>query len=325
MVCYPGEREQATVHRLSRRDEIAATPGYPDRSEGFTRAPLVEVSSHMTLDLAQLEPDGHVCRHLHSFEESVYVLDGHPILRLDGRSVRLGPGSGAFVPVGMPHEWCASDESPASWIEMTAPRRRSSEAPPDTFFVEVPASEEEVADVDVRDPRSRHFFQLGDGQLDVERSRTRGASVDEAAVSASMATALLAYSGISVKMLVDQRLGAHLHTMFMVEYQPGGVAHLHDHPFEESYYLLEGEVDVVADGIEFAMAPGDVLWTGVGCVHGFRNTSGGLVRWLETSAPQPPTHHSYRFNRDWEYLAAQLDGTRVEQPIAPKGARWIGS
>jgi quercetin dioxygenase-like cupin family protein len=313
------------VHTLRRHDDVAAGAGYPARSEGFTRASLVDASAHMTLDLAQLEPDGRVCRHLHSFEESVYVLEGHPVLRLDGRSVRLAPGSGAFVPVGVPHDWCPGDESAASWIEMTAPRRRSSEEQPDTFFVEGPALDAEPTDVDVRDPRSRQFFQLADGQLDVERSRTHGASVDEAAVSASMATALLAYSGISVKMLVDQRLGAHLHTMFMVEYQSGGVAHLHDHPFEESYYLLEGEIDVVADGIEFTMAPGDALWTGVGCVHGFRNTAGGRVRWLETSAPQPPTHHSYRFNRDWEYLAAQLDGARLEQPVAPKGARWIGS
>ena len=38
---------------------------------------------------------------------------------------------------------------------------------------------------------------------------------DAAKVSASMATALLVYSGISLKMLVDQRLDAALHTMFM--------------------------------------------------------------------------------------------------------------
>jgi quercetin dioxygenase-like cupin family protein len=200
---------------------------------------------------------------------------------------------------------------------MTSPRRRPRDEAPDTFFAEGGAVDGEPTDVDVRDPRSRQVFQLADGHLDAER--TRGA-VDEAAVSGSMATALLAYSGISVKMLVDQRLGAHLHTMFMVEYEPGGVAHLHDHPFEESYYLLEGEIDVVADGLEFTLAPGDALWTGVGCVHGFRNTSGKRVRWLETAAPQPPAHHSYRFNRDWEYLAAQLAEARLEQPVASKGA-----
>jgi hypothetical protein len=31
------------------------------------------------------------------------------------------------------------------------------------------------------------------------------------------------------------------------------------------------------------------------------------VRWLETQSPQPPANYSYRFNRDWDYLAQQLD------------------
>ena len=125
-----------------------------------------------------------------------------------------------------------------------------------------------------------------------------------------MATALLAYSGIAVKMLVDQRLDAHLHTMFMVQYQETGMALPHDHPFEESYYMLEGEVDVVADDERYTLRPGDVFWTGVGCIHAFYNTRGNGVRWLETSAPGPPDRHSYRFNRDWDYLVSRLESEK---------------
>jgi quercetin dioxygenase-like cupin family protein len=134
----------------------------------------------------------------------------------------------------------------------------------------------------------------------------RGAAVGSPTVSASMATAVLAYSGIAVKMLVDQRLDAQLHTMFMVDYQPGAVAHPHDHPFEESYYMLEGEIDVVADGDRYTLRPGDFFWTATGCVHAFYEVQGAYVRWLETSAPGPPARHSYRFSRDWDYLAEQL-------------------
>jgi quercetin dioxygenase-like cupin family protein len=144
--------------------------------------------------------------------------------------------------------------------------------------------------------------------MDVDNLKV-GAPVDAPTVSASMATALLAYSGIAVKMLVDQRLGAALHTMFMVEYQPGGVAQPHDHPLEETYYILEGEVEAMADGDVFTLGPGDVFWTGVGCVHAFNNRSTGRVRWLETQSPQPPANHSYRFNRDWDYLDRQLAET----------------
>lgn len=72
--------------------------------------------------------------------------------------------------------------------------------------------------------------------------------------------------------------------------------------------MLEGEVEVVADDQRYTLHPGDAFWTGVGCVHAFYNTSGKRVTWLETSAPGPPARHSYRFNRDWEYLDAKAEG-----------------
>jgi quercetin dioxygenase-like cupin family protein len=298
------------VHHVKRLDEIVAAPGYPDRSAGFARAALVDSAAgsvHMGLGLCSLAR-GHVDLHVHSFEESFYVLEGEPVLQVDGHAVALGPGACGVVPVGIEHGWSA--EAPARWIDMLAPRPRDPGEPPDTFFVGGrPASP--VAPLDVRDPRTRNFFRLEDWQLDVDDLKV-GAPVDQPTVSASMATALLAYSGIAVKMLVDARLDAQLHTMFMVEYQPGGVAHPHDHPFEEAYYMLEGEVEAMADGAEYTLRPGDAFWTGAGCVHAFTNTSGGRVRWLETQAPQPPARHSYRFERDWEYLAERLDPARRE-------------
>jgi len=40
---------------------------------------------------------------------------------------------------------------------------------------------------------------------------------------------------------------------------------------------------------------------------------GGTVLWLETSVPGPPDRRSYRFERDWEYLAGRLgDGDTAE-------------
>jgi mannose-6-phosphate isomerase-like protein (cupin superfamily) len=94
--------------------------------------------------------------------------------------------------------------------------------------------------------------------------------------------------------------------MFMVDYEPRACANPHDHPFEESYYMLEGEVDVVANGERHTLRPGDAFWTGTGCVHAFYEMQGARVRWLETSAPGPPPRHSYRHERDWDYLAERL-------------------
>ena len=137
-------------------------------------------------------------------------------------------------------------------------------------------------------------------------------------VSGSMATAVLAYSGIAVKMLVDQRLDAQLHTMFMVDYQPGAVAHPHDHPFEESYYMLDGEVDVVANGDRYTLRPGDVFWTGGGLRACLLRDAGRAVRWLETSAPGPPARYSYRLERDWDYLVETLSSKQAPRSREPR-------
>jgi hypothetical protein len=71
---------------------------------------------------------------------------------------------------------------------------------------------------------------------------------------AGMDTALLAYSGISVKIVVDRGLGAELLAMFMVDYEPGGAAQAHDHPFEEAYFFLDGEI--AANSTAWVSTPG---------------------------------------------------------------------
>jgi quercetin dioxygenase-like cupin family protein len=305
MTSDTGTRQLAdgmSSYRLVRREDVELADALPGHASGLQSCRLVGGSlgaTHMALTLVSLA-DGHVDEHVHSFETGFYVLEGAPTLYLDGRGVRLEPGACGVLPVGVPHAFRA--DAPGKWLEMAAPRPRADGS--DTFFLGA-APDTEPEPLDVRDPRNRNLFLLGEGQMDLDVLK-HGASVRAPTVSASMATAVLAYSGIAVKMLVDQRLDAQLHTMFMVDYQPGACAHPHDHPFEESYYMLEGEVDVVADGDRYTLRPGDVFWTAVGCVHAFYEVQGGRVRWLETSAPGPPARHSYRFERDWDYLAERL-------------------
>ena len=115
-------------------------------------------------------------------------------------------------------------------------------------------------------------------------------------------------------MLVDERLDAALHTMFMVEYGPDGSAHPHDHPLEEAYYVSEGEVEAWADDSVYLMQPGDFLWTGVGCTHAFYNKSDTTARWLESQSPQPPVRNSYRLAAN--FRAMQSATTPLwDQPI----------
>ncbi len=226
---------------------------------------------------------GHVDEHLHSFETSFYVLEGEPVLYLEGRGVRLRPAACGAIPVGSPHAFRCDER--ALWIEMASPRPRIDGS--DTFFLD-PAPETEADPLDARDPRNHNLFLLTEGEMDIDTLK-HGQAMGAPAVSGSMATAVLAYSGIAVKMLVDQRLDAQLHTMFMVDYQPRACANPHDHPFEESYYMLEGEVDVVANGDRHTLRPGDAFWTGTGMRPRLLRDAGRAGALARDVRPRPAT------------------------------------
>ena len=295
------------LHHFVRAADVKPRAAFPQNSTGYRRFALSDRSVgavHTGWGFTELDAGGKVDSAMHSFEKSFFVLAGNPTLILDGRGYRLSPGACGLIPVGMKHAWLGPTSGTARWIDMNAPCPKGENFAEGTYFVGPPPSVS-VEDFDIRDVSSRHLFKMGEDDINVDSVRT-GLKKDAAKVSASMATALLVYSGISLKMLVDQRLDAALHTMFMVEYEPNANAHPHDHPLEEAYYVMHGEVEAWADGEMYLMKPGDFLWAGVGCTHAFYNRSNTKVRWLETQSPQPPARNSYRWSRDWEYVAEQM-------------------
>ena len=291
-------------HRVLRADEGEFVVPAPFDSDGYRRRVAVDAdagSVHMGFSIAQLDAGASVPWHVHSFEESFYVLEGEVVVSTDDGSYLLREGDYGLIGVGAAHSLTNPASASARLAEMFAPQPRV--AGDDTFFV--PSRKPAVAPiaVDPRDPRTRSFGHIDAANMDPARQ-----TQEFLAQSASMRTALLVYSGISVKMMVDSDLGADLLTMFMVQYEPDGVAGAHDHPLEEAYLILDGGVDAVLDGIEYRLETGDIAWAGVGCAHQFANPGTAIVRWLETQAPQPPARHSYRFARDWEYLREVLYG-----------------
>jgi mannose-6-phosphate isomerase-like protein (cupin superfamily) len=243
---------------------------------------------------------------VHSYEESFYVVAGTAVVDTVEGSFRVGEGGYGVLPVGMSHRLRNDSELPVRWAEMQAPAPRSAYQD-DTFLVTRPEPVEGCAStgsariVDVRDPRNRYFGRITPSHMDATKQ-----SQDLLEVTASMRTALLVYGGINVKMMIDSDLGAQLATMFMVHYDPDGATGPHDHPFEETYFFLEGRAEATFDGKPVVLGPGDIAWAGVGCPHSFRNLGSGPLRWLETQAPQPPRRYSYRFARDWDYLREVL-------------------
>ena len=258
----------------------------------------------MTLSVDHLAEGGHVDAVLHSFETSFYVLSGTLALTTLGQTTYLGPDHCIVLPLATTYQLRAVD-GPVRWLQMQSPAELDDGRRQDTFFTGETLVETAPMTPDMRDPRNRNVARFDSDAMDLKRL-AGGSNVGAPTVSPSMATALLAYSGIGVKMLIDQQVGAQLHTMFMVDYQPTAIAHPHDHPFEEAYVFVEGEVHGLIDGELLVLHPGDVLWAGVGCDHGFENRSAGLVRWIEVQAPAPPPRHSYRFSREWEHLSEQL-------------------
>ncbi|HSS67760.1 MAG TPA: amidohydrolase family protein, partial [Nocardioidaceae bacterium] len=202
--------------RAAATAELVVPGGWAAGSSGYRRWSAVgedDGAVHTGFGLCALDPGGTMPTHVHSFEESVYVVEGVGILDVPEGSFELWPGDYGIIPVGIPHRWRNSGNAAVQWAEMQGPgpRRRYDD---DTQVV----AELRVADatpVDPRDPRNRRFGNITAAHMDVAKQ-----GQDLLAVSASMRTALLVYSGITVKMMVDSDLDAQLSTMFMVQYDP---------------------------------------------------------------------------------------------------------
>ena len=75
--------------------------------------------------------------------------------------------------------------------------------------------------------------------------------------------------GVFLQWMIDEVLGARHHRMLFIEYQPGAAIALHDHTFEETYFVLDGEIEAVLDGETYLVKPGDVVFVG----------PAGVTRW----------------------------------------------
>lgn len=287
------------MHSVGRLNEATfqMPAGYEDHSQDYSRVTLVDDtvgSVHLGQGVCQLAPGGTLDPHAHSFEEGFFILEGHVVGSVDGRAYHFVPGDYGVIPVGVAHSWRNIDSRPVRWLEMLAPQPKPAGRGNDTYFLKSGTAPTEGTPPDLRDPRTRNLGHFDEIQLpapsQLQMDGYRGGNVH----------------GISLRMLVDRMLGAQHMAFFIVEFQPGGEGNVHDHPFEETYFILSGEAEALLDGQRYKVGPGDIVWTGVGGTHGFFNKGTVPVRWLETQAPQPPAQQAFRFEDDWEYLAEKL-------------------
>jgi quercetin dioxygenase-like cupin family protein len=275
---------------------LVESPIYAGHSTGYRVAELVgraTGSVHTGLSINELAAGGDVLPHVHAFEESFYVLSGDAVVDIDGTAYRIGPGDYGAVKVGTRHAWRATGGTAVRWLQMAAPQPKPHGAERDTFFPRLPWTPAAPIAFDPSSPDGVLLGHFDERQIPPVAERQ---------------TVAAGLEGVFLKWLVDEQFGAAHQRLLFIEYQPGVGIALHDHTFEEAYFILSGEVEGTLDGRTYRAGPGDVLWTGVGCVHAFRNVSDEPVRWLETFAPQPPRENVFRFMAEWDAESRELEG-----------------
>ena len=287
------------MHYFGRFDDSAlrAHPTYDGHSEGHTVAELVNRATgsvHTGLTMNELAAGGSIHPHLHSFEEGFYILSGEALVMVNGQTYRLGPGDYGAAKVGVPHAWRAAGDASVRWLQMNAPQPKPPGAERDTFFLRDRTIAADAPRLDPAAPGDNILGHFDASQIPPPAERRTGGGTG--------------LEGVFLKWLLDENAGTRHHRLLFIEYQPGVSIGLHDHTFEEAYFILSGEVEGTLDGQRYRATAGDVLWTGVGCVHAFGNVSSAPVRWLETFAPQPPKENVFRFMAEWEGKAREIEG-----------------
>jgi quercetin dioxygenase-like cupin family protein len=260
---------------------------FENHAQGLSRTTLLDReagSVHVGYALCELAPGGTVDRCVHAFEKTIYVLSGGLDLERDGSLFHLAEDDFALVSTGTAHAFKNASDTPARWVEVSTPQPKPVGGWQDTFYLEPLAWDGLTPAAAAGDPRRKLTGHYS------------GPMPPGAHMHGDL-------HGFSIRYFVDRDFGAVHLNMFTVEFAKGGICNHHDHPFEEAYLVLDGDVDIVFDGRSYTLGTGDFAWTGVGSRHAFFPVEGRPVRWLEIQAPQPPTQEGMRWHSRWEALA----------------------
>jgi quercetin dioxygenase-like cupin family protein len=256
-------------------------------------------STHLQLQVSELDAGAEIAPHVHAHEESVYILDGEVDLWLGDSWHALGVDCFATVPLGSLHAWRNRSGRTARWFTVRAPLPP---LPDEPGMVQIDVLDASLGEL-VRTPGPVLPWRPAVGRLTAEDLPPYG----------PLSINGLGHYGthvrrISVAMAVDRYRGAVHHTMFVVEAPPrtGGPAAgslAHAHPFEEAFFILEGETDWQLGGERVHAEAGDLVWAGVGASHGVMSATAQPARWIEVQAPAPPAQHGFVFPHEWRELA----------------------
>ena len=87
--------------------------------------------------------------------------------------------------------------------------------------------------------------------------------------------------GVSIRVLIDdERDGAPVYILRMIEIAPGGNTPDHSHPYEHENFVIEGKGEVMVEGEWSAIGKGSVVFVPPSVRHQYRNTGGDPLRFL---------------------------------------------
>ncbi|MFP3914925.1 MAG: cupin domain-containing protein, partial [Actinomycetota bacterium] len=200
------------------RSEAAPTRGLEIRTrlDGSHGADQLEAAE------LELAPGGVIPGHTQPCEESFFMLSGEVLVAIADVTYRLRPGDFGLVPLGYPSAWSNPSVQPATWLRVRAPRPRQ-DGRIETWrpYPELqPPGRGQTVEAD--SPHQRFVGHFEDDQVPppgpLAMPGYHGYGIDN----------------VSIRMMVDDLLGAVHHTLFIVQFAPaeGFSASEHFHPFE---------------------------------------------------------------------------------------------
>ncbi len=271
--------------------EYAVVRGAEAPSDGGVTDLVTSALGAVHLDVAvlDLEPGASQPIEANPYEESFYVLEGVATLQMAGRVHELRLDDFGFVPVAMPHRWENRSSTSTRLLRVRSPQPRQFVAHPREAVMDT--LESEPIPIDPSDPTMAFV-----GHFDGDDLPAPGPMQMKGFRSAKA-------RNVGLWMMVDEVLGAVHHTLFMVQFFPTGqtvtLGGQHYHPFEEIYYIVEGEAIAHLEDESIPVGVGDVVFAGVNALHGFSNQTDSRVRWIEAQAPAPPPAGAFFFPSQW--------------------------